>query len=211
MPADWVLSTGNGLLNPTAASTWTPTFPHWGIDFDPTNEAQALGFVDYASVILKGLWRHLYPPLSKISPQAIGEAAARQSAALGTGGVDLGMLSKRLLQDIPKKGWLGTGQLFTRVAVPLHLAQTLGGSTPSPTQTQQMISEPFTPAPVTAFLENLLGISPTVVPQTVAPANAFGGTSTAPPVPIITAPAKVGPRTLIRRARGGGAPKVKAV
>ena len=202
MPADWLLSTGNGLLNPTPASTWMPTFPNWGVDFDPSNQAHWLGLTDYASVTIANLIRRLSPPLSRLSAQTVGQAAARQSLSFGAKGVDLSVLSRRLLQDIPEQSRLGSGGLIGRVAAPLYFAETLGGSTPSPTQAQQMVTEPFTPAPVTRFLENLLGITPSIpaAAPVISPRAGFGEVGTTPAVVL---PRTVGPRRAFRRGGGG--------
>ena len=203
MPANWLLSTGNSLLNPRSASTY---FPFWGLDFDPKNQASWLGLADYAYASLINTFRAVTNPLARISPQVVGQAALRQQAALGTAGVDLGMLGNRLSQGVAKK-IIPSGALISRAAAPLYFAETLGGSTPSPVQAQQMIAEPLTPAPVTTFLENLLGISPTAAPQTAAPvpvvsANTVGGSLPTPP-PIIASPKNIGLRAYLRRSKGG--------
>ena len=170
MPFGFVTSTGNSFLNPTAASTWAPSdFSFWGVNFDPKNQASWLGLADYAYATLVNTFRAVVNPLARISPQAVGQAALNQRAALGTAGVDLSMLGNRLSQGVVKKT-IASGTLISRVAAPLYFAETLGGSTPSPTQTQQMLSEPFTPAPVTRFLENLFGVN-TQQSQRVQPAG----------------------------------------
>ena len=164
MPFEFVTSTGNSFLNPTAASTWAPSdFSFWGVNFDPKNQASWLGLADYAYATLVNTFRTVVNPLARISPQAVGQAALNQRAALGTAGVDLSMLGNRLSQGVARK-IAPSGALISRVAAPLYFAETLGGSTPSPTQAQQMISEPFTPASVTTLLENLFNTGHVVTP-----------------------------------------------
>ena len=153
MPFGFVTSTGNSFLNPTAASTWTPEFSFWGVDFDPSNQASWLAFADYASAAL----RNTFQFGSRITPQGVAGAAARQIAVTGSRGVDLYGVSRSLARIPPRI--IPSGQLFSRAAAPLYFAQTLGGSTPSPIQTKQMLDKPFTPAPVTTFLENLFGVN----------------------------------------------------
>ena len=169
MPFGFVTSTGNSLLNPLATSTWVPDFSFWGVNFNPSNQASWLGLADYAYATLINTAGSLSNPLARLGSGAVGQAALAQRAALGTQGVDLTMLGRRLSEGTIKKT-VPSGTLFSRAAAPLYFAQTLGGSTPTPVQAQQMISKPFTPAPVTAFLENLLGVSPTAVATPQQPA-----------------------------------------
>ena len=202
MPANWLLSTGNSLLNPRSASTY---FPFWGLDFDPKNQASWLGLADYAYASLINTFRAVTNPLARISPQVVGQAALRQQAALGTAGVDLGMLGNRLSQGVASKV-IPSGALISRAAAPLYFAETLGGSTPSPIQAQQMIAQPFTPAPVTQFLENLLGITPSIpaAAPVISPRVGFGEAGA---TPTVISPRSIGPRS-VRRKGGGGALKV---
>jgi len=91
----FVHSTGNNFLNPIAVSTWAPDFSFWGVNFDPSNPAAWLGLADYAYVTLRNTFGT--NPLSRLTAQQVGSAAAKQTAALGTRGVDLTMLQNRLL------------------------------------------------------------------------------------------------------------------
>jgi len=194
----FVHTTGNNFLNPIPVSTWVPLYPDPSI-YGPSNEWQLLGLFDFANDILRNTFRA--NPLSRLTAQQIGSAATRQTAALGTQGVDLAMLQRRLTLNSPVSRPTPRGQLLGRLAAPLYFAETLGGSTPSPTQAQAMVTQPFTPPAITTFLQNLFGIvpAPTTIqsPQSGSPSQVpqFSRAN----VPVI----RSGPRSM-RSARGGG-------
>ena len=206
----FVHSTGNNFLNPFPVSTWAPSFPFWGVDFDPSNQLSWLGLADYAYASIRNVFGA--NPVSKLTVQQVGQAAARQTASLGTRGVDLAMLERRLFQGAKYKGLVPSGQLLGRVAAPLYFAETLGGSTPSPSMAQEMINQPLTPPSVTSFLQNLFGVTPTIPTQTRGPTQVpqFQTRPQQQPTPggrqpFLTTRANRGPRYLGLSRGGSGA------
>src|SRR3990167_5449112 len=196
----FVHTTGNNFLNPIPVSTWVPMYPDPSI-YGPSNEWQLLGLFDFANDILRNTFRA--NPLSRLTAQQIGSAATRQTAALGTQGVDLAMLQRRLTLNSPVSRPTPRGQLLCRLAAPLYFAETLGGSTPSPTQAQAMVAQPFTPPAITTFLQNLFGVTPT------QPQPALGSRFTSPETVVAASEGRRtttvtlrGPRYL-RSSRGG--------